>query len=308
MERGPNVPSLTTILRLALTLECKVTGLTGILDQIPAAGVTSGESPRGPSCLREAHETAIIVGHAEESLAGVVGGDRCDHYRAVELLEAEPRTWRAALFEQEKYNEALENLEPLAASDPIAAYYCGRIAEDRRAPVDADRYYRMAADKGHTDAQYRVGFRMLQQYDNDGVAFLERAANAGHRDAMTQLGMFYGSWESTPRNFDETVKWYARAADLGDSLAQSNLAKTYAYPQDANRTVPPDLVKAYTWIGIVQRTHYDTGSTIISESDNLKEEATPYLEKLRTKMKKEDLEAAERAIAAWLAVHPKFKA
>jgi hypothetical protein len=30
---------------------------------------------------------------------------------------------------------------------------------------------------------------MLQQYDNGGAMWLERAANAGHRDAMTQLGM-----------------------------------------------------------------------------------------------------------------------
>jgi transcriptional regulator with XRE-family HTH domain len=39
MERGLNVPSLTTILRLALALECKVTDLTGIFDQTDLAAI-----------------------------------------------------------------------------------------------------------------------------------------------------------------------------------------------------------------------------------------------------------------------------
>jgi hypothetical protein len=64
-------------------------------------------------------------------------------------------------------------------------------------------------------------------------------------------------------------------------------------------------MKAYTWIGIVERTRYDTDA--IKTMDNLKAEATPHLEKLRAKMKKEDVETAERAIAAWLAALPKFK-
>jgi transcriptional regulator with XRE-family HTH domain len=34
MERGLKVPSLTTILRLAVALDCKVTALTSVFDQI----------------------------------------------------------------------------------------------------------------------------------------------------------------------------------------------------------------------------------------------------------------------------------
>lgn len=33
MERGMKVPSLTTVLRLAMALECKVTDLVGIFDK-----------------------------------------------------------------------------------------------------------------------------------------------------------------------------------------------------------------------------------------------------------------------------------
>jgi TPR repeat protein len=209
------------------------------------------------------------------------------------------------LYQQKEYDRALENLQPLAASDPLAAYYCGRIEDDRHRREQADEYYEMAAVKGHVDAQYRLGFDLLQQEDNDGAVWLERAANVGSRDAMTQLGMFHGSWSTTPRNYDETVKWYVRAAELGDSLAQSNLAGEYEYPEDAKRTIKPDLVKAYTWVGIVERTRYDLGS--MSVMGNLKAEATPRLEKLRAKMKKKDVDAAERAIAAWIAAHPKFK-
>lgn len=34
MERGLKVPSLTTILRLAVALDCKVTALTSVFDQV----------------------------------------------------------------------------------------------------------------------------------------------------------------------------------------------------------------------------------------------------------------------------------
>ncbi len=34
MERGLKVPSLTTILRLALALDCKVTALTAVFDKV----------------------------------------------------------------------------------------------------------------------------------------------------------------------------------------------------------------------------------------------------------------------------------
>lgn len=34
MERGLKVPSLTTILRLALALDCKVTALTSVFDRV----------------------------------------------------------------------------------------------------------------------------------------------------------------------------------------------------------------------------------------------------------------------------------
>jgi transcriptional regulator with XRE-family HTH domain len=39
MERGQKVPSLTTVLRLALALDCKVTALVSIFDQSDLASI-----------------------------------------------------------------------------------------------------------------------------------------------------------------------------------------------------------------------------------------------------------------------------
>jgi len=39
MERGQKVPSLTTILRLAVALDCKVTALVSIFDKTDLASI-----------------------------------------------------------------------------------------------------------------------------------------------------------------------------------------------------------------------------------------------------------------------------
>jgi len=77
---------------------------------------------------------------------------------------------------------------------------------------EAARWYRMAAEQGHVDAQYNLGV----MYDN-------------------------GAGGGVKQDYQEAAKWYRMAAVQGSTDAQFNLGILYS----RGRGVPQDLVQAY---------------------------------------------------------------
>lgn len=53
------------------------------------------------------------------------------------------------------------------------------------------------------------------------------AANQGHAEAQYNLGVMYDTGDGVPQSFKEAVKWYRRAADRGYAKAQFNLGSMY---------------------------------------------------------------------------------
>ena len=93
---------------------------------------------------------------------------------------------------------------------------------------EAVRWYQLAADQGHADALFYLGFaytygKGVQQSNEEGVRWYRRAADQGHADAQFWLGIAYEDGEGVEPSDEEAVRWYKLAADQGHEKARFNL-------------------------------------------------------------------------------------
>ena len=93
--------------------------------------------------------------------------------------------------------------------------------------VEAARWYRLAAEQGHTVAK-----ALLESSDATGVPAVarryQRAAEQGDASAQLNLGDMYAGGVGVPQDDTEAVKWYRLAAEQGDAGTQYNLGVGYS--------------------------------------------------------------------------------
>lgn len=65
-------------------------------------------------------------------------------------------------------------------------------------------------------------------------------------EAQYTQGTIYARGESGPRDFEEAVKWYRKAAEQGHNKAQFALGLMYKHGEG----VPQDYVLSYMWLEI----------------------------------------------------------
>ncbi len=93
--------------------------------------------------------------------------------------------------------------------------------------------YLEAAERGHAEAQYRLG-RCFEEGKGvrlsraDAVAWYFAAARQNHRSAQVALAGCYLHGRGVERSRSEALGWYRRAAELGDAEAQFYLGEAYA--------------------------------------------------------------------------------
>ncbi len=141
------------------------------------------------------------------------------------------------------------------AGDPIAQYQLGAVKLQAGLVDEGVRYIRQAAENGLPSAQYRLA----KLYENGrGVGskdlaearrWTERAANAGHRKAMHNLGIYYAEGRGASQDFEQAARWFEEAALLGATDSQYNLAVLY----EQGLGVPLSLPDAYAWYAIAGR-------------------------------------------------------
>ena len=108
----------------------------------------------------------------------------------------------------------------------------GRRADQDRKHGDASRWHRLAAERGHAEAQYHLGLMYLngrgvrRAYDA-GARWLREAADQGHALAQRNLAVLYFKGEGVPRDHVATVEWLNRSAVQGCVSAQMDLARVY---------------------------------------------------------------------------------
>ncbi len=115
------------------------------------------------------------------------------------------------------------------------------------------------AEKGDTEAQYKLAHYIADHSEignlsdhsrSDAIRkWLLKAAENGHRAAQVELAESYGYfengnwWIAGVNDFAEAAKWYRKAAEQGDPMAQGMLGWLYA----TGRGVDKDLKTAVEW-------------------------------------------------------------
>ena len=85
------------------------------------------------------------------------------------------------------------------------------------------------------------------------MKWYRKAAEQGHTEAQFNLGVCYASGRGVTKNEAEAVKWYRKSADQGFANAQYNLGVCHEY----GTGVPKDLVESYAYWSLAGRTDED---------------------------------------------------
>ncbi|MBT6049906.1 MAG: sel1 repeat family protein [Candidatus Scalindua sp.] len=108
------------------------------------------------------------------------------------------------------------------------------------------------AKQGDARAQYALGwiYRGNKDIPNDvtedyeeSVKWYGKAAEQGHAKSQTWLGVMYSLGWGVTQGYKETINWYRKAADQNETLAQLRLGSHYFN----GRGVPKDVNEAEKW-------------------------------------------------------------
>ena len=125
--------------------------------------------------------------------------------------------------------------------------------------VEAIKWYRKAAKRGHVDAQCNLGrmykkvdrvteYVSLHSFHNHGnfveaISWFRKAAEQGHPGAHVELGWMYEFGWGAAEDPAEAVRWYRKAAEQGYAQAQHNLGNMY----ERGKGVTQDFAEAAKW-------------------------------------------------------------
>jgi hypothetical protein len=139
-------------------------------------------------------------------------------------VSAHARRWFVFLFTLAAISTFAQIPAPSLEQIKIAADAGDPAAQDKMAErdlVNAEMWYRKAAQQGYVHAQGKLGDRLLMR-------------------AQSTIG---AKPEARAALIDEGVKWATLAANQGDKQGQATLAKVYL----DGKLVKQDLIEAYKW-------------------------------------------------------------
>lgn len=132
----------------------------------------------------------------------------------------------------------------MSAIDAINALSAAELRA-RLAGPDGDTFLREIAEAGSIEAQARLGQRLIDLGEaREGIAWLHRAAQGGHLDAINMVGRCLDlGWGVT---IDKTLaaQWFCGAAERGHGWAMYNYATSLAL----GAGVPEDRKEALAWL------------------------------------------------------------
>ncbi len=169
--------------------------------------------------------------------------------------------WAAYL--KGNYAAALKELKPLAeAGDATAQYYLGTMYSDGHGVPHSSReaaaWYEKAARQGQPDAQFNLGFLLINGAGEGtdavaadpaaGASWLEKAGAQGNASAASYLGYLYWTGTALPADHDRAVYWVVRAAETGDVAAQYQAGTILASERGVT-----NAINAYKWLDLAAR-------------------------------------------------------
>lgn len=124
------------------------------------------------------------------------------------------------------------------------------LSGDKSRYAEAFRLYQISAQAGYPEAIACVGACYMysmgtEQNFDEAIKYLKQAAEKNVAQAINDLGVCYANSIGIDEKnaISESIKMFSKAAELGNSKAQNNLANYYYY----GTVVPRDYKKAFYW-------------------------------------------------------------
>lgn len=133
--------------------------------------------------------------------------------------------------------------------------------------------FEQLSNDGDSQAQYDLSQMYLQgigtsKNPEKGWVWMNRAADGGNVQAMLELAVRFQKSPALENSEQMAFYWFQKAAMAGSAAGQYNLAHLY---EDGNQT-PVDLVKAYAWLSLSNRSGNPMAET---EAKTLKAKLSP---------------------------------
>lgn len=184
-----------------------------------------------------------------------------------------------------------ELLPSAKAGDAEAQYYVGTMYRQgfgtERDEDEARFWIGRAADQGHAEAEFVLGFDLLQQRQGaEAAKYILAAAHNGFAAAQYYAGLLYRDGTGVERNAYQALGWILQAAEKDHVEAQYEAGWLLAKPQD---DVRQDLAQAYRWFYIAASAGYPAAA---HGRDEVAKSLSP-----------DQLADAREIAQAWIATH-----
>jgi clan AA aspartic protease (TIGR02281 family) len=146
---------------------------------------------------------------------------------------------------------------------------------------------------------YANGQGVPQDY-KQAVAWWRKAADHGHPDAQTNLGLMYELGLGVPQDYTQALISLQKAADRGSADAQSVLGEMYR----DGRGVPQDYVRAHMWLNLAAARSDDfTHQMAVKAREYTREMAAKSRDEVAVKLTPDQIIEAQRMASEWIRAH-----
>lgn len=158
-----------------------------------------------------------------------------------------------------------------------------------RSGENAMKYYLMAAEKGHAEAQNSVGSALqAEEKYSEALLWFERAAAQDHALATNNLAFLYDLGRGVKQDRRKGFELYSRAADLGWAESMWNIANMYG----AGQLGQIDMFSACVWTMRARKYAAPNDQRLQAQLARI----TPYLERT---LSSSDMEKCKQHADGW---------
>jgi TPR repeat protein len=141
-------------------------------------------------------------------------------------------------------------------------YFMPNSSDTARASTLTPRAMREAAVAGDAEAQFALGLLFAagpapRNYEQ-ALHWYQKAADQNHRLAQFNLGQMFAQGQGMPRSDSMALMWVRRAADGGDAGAQFNMGDRYARASmhGSEMDAAESRIESYKWFTLAAAQNY----------------------------------------------------
>jgi hypothetical protein len=151
----------------------------------------------------------------------------------------------------EDYMINAANYGSFQAMRDLADYYVTYLPDEEPDFVSANRWLKMAADKGDAMSMHSLGYHYayglgVAQDKAKAAELYLQAAKLGFAGSQNNIGWDYYTGEGVPKSLPNAVYWITKSAEQGEPFAYGSLCEI----SDATDLFKNDPVEAFMWCGL----------------------------------------------------------